>query len=57
MLLKGRTALVTGVMGEVGRGAAYDVLAKEGAVITLVGRSSTKLQAIQAMLPKTTPSS
>ena len=48
--------MVAGATGEVGRGAAY-ALAKEGAAITLVGRSSAKLQAIQETLPDTTLSS
>lgn len=49
-LLAGKKVFIAGASGEVGRGAAF-ALASEGASITLAGRSSDKLQAIQKTLP------
>lgn len=50
LLLKGKTALVAGATGEVGRGAAH-ALSSAGAFVYLAGRSVDKLEAIQRSLP------
>lgn len=50
LLLKGKTALVAGATGEVGRGAAH-ALSSAGAFVYLAGRSVDKLSAIQRGLP------
>jgi NAD(P)-dependent dehydrogenase (short-subunit alcohol dehydrogenase family) len=50
LLLKGKTALVAGATGEVGKGAAY-ALSSAGAFVYLAGRSIDKLKSIQQSLP------
>jgi NAD(P)-dependent dehydrogenase (short-subunit alcohol dehydrogenase family) len=50
LVLKGKTALVAGATGEVGRGAAH-ALSDAGAFVYLAGRSTDKLLAIQRGLP------
>lgn len=48
--LNGKTALVAGATGEVGRGAAY-ALSEAGAYVYLAGRSADRLSAVQRSLP------